>query len=146
MCLLERNTDRRGRPLAALRSATRVRERRLRNRSAGLTMAVLLLAFLAQDDLLVVTDALALVRLRRSEGAQLRGGLRLLLAIGAEDGDRGRGLALHLDVVRHGVLDVVAVAELPIQNLAVPAGAVADAVDHQLPGEAPGHALDHVGA
>src|SRR5690606_35368079 len=125
MCLLERNTDRRGRPLAALRCATRVRARRLRNRSAGLTMALLLLAFLAQDDLVVVTDAFALVRLRQAEGAQLRGNLPHLLAIGAEDGDRGRSLALHLDVVRHGVLDVVAVAELQIQNLAVHAGAVA---------------------
>src|SRR3546814_15110884 len=61
---------------------------------------LLLLAFLAQDDLVGVLHALALVGLGRTVAADLRRHLAALLAIGAGDGDGGRLLALDGDAFR----------------------------------------------
>src|SRR5688500_8363538 len=130
MCLLERNPDTPAGSWASLRRAERARRRRRRKRSTGLTMALLLVAFLAQDDLVVVADALALVGLGLAERAQLGGDLPDPLAVGAGDRVRGRGVADQLDVVRVRVLDVVDVAESENDAIDVICGAAADNAEH----------------
>src|SRR3546814_3407691 len=72
MCLPERNTDRRGRPLAVRRSEVRTRCLRRLWSFFDVCMALLLLAFLAQHDLVGVLHALALVGLGRTVAADLR--------------------------------------------------------------------------
>src|SRR5829696_9133000 len=127
MCFDERNTDRRGLPLPACRSLNRVRSRRRRNSASGLfAIGLLLLAFLAADRLVAVLDPLALVRLGRAERADLGRDLADPLAVGAADRDRGRPLAGDLDVGWDRVVDVVAVAELQVQRIALHRGAIAD--------------------
>jgi len=106
-------------------------------------MALLLLAFLAQDGFRHVLDALALVGFRRTIGTNLRRDLPDHLLVGARDGDAGRLLALDLDAVRDRIAHVVAEAELQVELLALDRGPVADAVDLQLLGEAVGHAGHH---
>src|SRR3712207_1732340 len=125
----DRNTDSRNRPLPWARSAYRVRRCRRSNRSAGFTMALLLLAFLAEDALLRVFHALALVRLGTAEAADLGRDLAYPLLVRPADRHRGRGLADDLHVLGDCELDLVAVAELQVQDPAVHRGAVADARD-----------------
>src|SRR5215207_6134286 len=137
MCFDERNTDRRGLPFPACRSLNRVRSRRRRHSASGLfAIGLLLLAFLAADRLVAVLDALALVGLGRAVRADLGRDLTDPLAVGAGDRDRGRPLAGDLDVGRNRVVDVVAVAELQVEAAARNRGAVADAVDLEVAGEA----------
>src|SRR3990172_889220 len=95
MCRPDRCTDSRGRP--ALLRLVRARVRRLRRAliSFADSMTLLLLAFLADDVFLDVLDTLALVRLGRPVGAELRRHLTDLLLVGAADQDAGRLLALH---------------------------------------------------
>src|SRR3546814_11673163 len=90
MCLPERNTDRRGRPLAVRRIEVRTRCLRRLWSFFDVCMALLLLAFLAQHDLVGVLHALALVGLGRTVAADLRRPLPDLLAVGAAARDRGR--------------------------------------------------------
>src|ERR1035437_5072617 len=71
MCLPDRNTDRRGRPPAFLRSWKRKRARR-RSCKPLLSAILLLLAFLAPDRLGVVLHTLALVGLGRTVPADFR--------------------------------------------------------------------------
>src|SRR5215468_1669929 len=145
MCLPERKTLRRGRPAAAWRSAWRVRRWRRAKRALRSDMGpLLLLAFLAPDGLGRILDALALVRLGRTQAADFGGDLADLLAIGAGNLDRGRPRGLHLNAGRNGHLDVVAEAELQLQVLGVGLGAIAHAVDLEVDGEAVGHTLHHV--
>src|SRR5215813_13015399 len=109
MCWLERKTDRRGLPAAFRLIWVRTRRRRRVRRSVALGMgALLLLAFLADDLLFVVLDALALVRLGGPEGADLRGHLAHALLVGAGHRDERRPLALDLHVRRNRVDHVVA--------------------------------------
>src|SRR6266481_2306570 len=145
MCRPERKTLRRRRPPPLRAICVRTRRSRRAKRSVATRMAILLLlAFLADDEFLLVLDALALVGLRLAEGADLGRNLADPLLVGTRNGDRGRLLALDRDVRRDRILDVVAVAQLQHQLLALDRRAVADAVDLQVPAEALGHALHQV--
>src|SRR3546814_8766656 len=93
-------------------------------------MALLLLAFLAQHDLVGVLHALALVGLGRTVAADLRRHLTDLLDVGAADRDRGRLVALDGDAFRNRIGDVVAEAELQVQRLALHRGTVARSEEH----------------
>src|SRR4029453_11173789 len=119
MCLPERNTLRRGRPPAALRTAKRVRRWRRAKRAlrSDMMMPLLLLAFLAPDGLGRILDALALVGLRRTQAADFGRELPDLLAIGAGDLDLGGLHRPDLDAGGDGNLDIVAEAELQLQVL-----------------------------
>src|SRR5258705_7486920 len=89
----------------------------------------LLLAFLAEDVFARVFDALALVRLRLAEGTDYRGDVSDLLAIDAGNDNLG-GLAHgDRDALRNRIHDVVAIAELDLQVLALQRGAITDAVN-----------------
>src|SRR5258708_6285917 len=105
---------------------------------------LLLLAFLAADLLGRILDALALVGLGRTQAADLRRELSNLLAIRAGDFGLGRLDGLDRDAGRDRALGVVAVAELQLQHLGIRLGAVADAVDLEIDGEAVRHAANHV--
>src|SRR5271156_4368492 len=89
MCFEERNTDSRLRSPAASRRVPRTRPFRRSILSLSLVMGApsLLLAFLAEDALACVFDALALVGLRRPEFANLGGDLADFLAVDAGDHD-----------------------------------------------------------
>src|SRR5579885_2928674 len=124
MCFEERNTERRGRPLPASIRRWRTRPRRRANRAFDLLlMALLLLAFLAADRLVRVLDALALVGLGLAVAAQHGGDLAHALLVGASDADEGRPLAGDLHVGRDREIDLVAVAELQHEVLALHRGA-----------------------
>src|SRR5438874_5364623 len=130
MCLEERNTDRRGRLLGARRKLRRTRSRRRKKRALAFSdIGLLLLAFLAADGLGRVFDPLALIGLRRAVGADLGCDLADALAVGAADSDQGRPFADDLDVTGDRIRDLVTVAELQIERVALDCGAVADAVD-----------------
>src|SRR5579862_995785 len=106
-----RCTARRGRSLLMRRSRARTRYLRASLGSMWL-MALLLLAFLADDRLGFVLHALALVGFRRPEAADLGGDLPDLLLVGTGDRDRGRLLGLHRDPGRDRIFDLVRVAQL----------------------------------
>src|SRR6185312_5189713 len=147
MCFDERDTERRKRSLLRLAMRARTRRWRRLNRSFDLLVIALplfLLAFLAADVLVAVLDALALIGLGLAEGADHRRRLPDPLPVGAGNGDRGRLLAGDLDVARDREDDVVAVAQLQHQVLALDRGAIAHPLDLQALGEALGHAGDHV--
>src|SRR5215469_16736839 len=146
MCWLERNTESRGRPLDLTRIWWRTRWRR-RPRGEILVWAMvsvlLLLAFLAHDLLAQIHNALALVRLRLAEGADFRRHLTHALLVGAGDLDGGRLVAFDLDVGGDREHDVVAVAELELQRLALDRGTIADAADLERLAVALRHAGQH---
>src|SRR5919107_5167127 len=134
MCRPERCTDRRARPPARARKLVRTRWRRL---SKGLGFAILLLLpFLAEDILAAILDALALVRLGLAPATDLGRDLTDLLLVDAADLDRVRVGSLDVDAFGDRVVDVVAVAELQAQVLALGRGTIADAGDLQHLGEA----------
>src|SRR3990170_6238305 len=135
-------TDSRGRAPPRFLSAVRTRRRR-RSKSESLAM-LLLLPFLAEDVLAAVLDALALVRLGLAPLAYLGGELADGLLVDAADLDRGLVRGLHLQAFRHVEIDIVALAELKLQLVALRIRAVADAGDLEDLGEALGHALDQV--
>src|SRR5215813_11400763 len=84
MCLDERCTVRRGRPVLLARRALRTRRLRPSNCVTLPCMAtLLLLAFLAVDVLALVANTLALVGLGRARGANVRGDLADLLLVDA---------------------------------------------------------------
>src|SRR6186997_2632729 len=134
-------TDRRGLPPARLLSAVRTRRRGART---GIAWPLLLLPFLTEDVLAAVLDALALVGLGLAPAADLGGELADGLLVDAADLDRGLVRGLHLQTLGHRKIDVVAVAELKLQLVALRVRAVADAGDFEDLGEALGHALDQV--
>src|SRR5215207_4321491 len=110
---------------------------------------LLLLAFLAEDELVRILHALALVGLRAAEVADLGGGLADLLLVDAGDDDLRRLRGRDRDAGRDRIIDVVAVAERQLQGLAGDLGAVADAIDLELLLETLGDAVDealHLGA
>src|SRR6185437_16440906 len=117
MCRPVRCTDRRGLPPARLLSAVRTRRRR---RSKRESLAILLLLpFLAEDVLAAVLDALALVRLRLAPAADFGGELADGLLVDPADLDRGLIRGFYLEAIRHIEVDIVAVAELQLDLLAL---------------------------
>src|SRR3546814_1881619 len=74
----------------------------------------------------------------------LGGNLTHLLLVDAADLDRGVVRGLDLDAFRHREIDVVRIAELQLQGLALGVGAVTDAGDEQLLRKALCHAGDQV--
>src|SRR5574338_428661 len=92
MCFDERNTDSRARPRAAtliLRRTVAVR-RAVRSVSLDMARPLLFLSFLAEDVLVGVLHALALVRLGRTEPADFGSDMPDLLLVDAGDHDLGR--------------------------------------------------------
>src|SRR5687767_2946010 len=137
-----RCTDRRGRSPARDLIAVRTRRRR---RSKRESLAILLLLpFLAEDVLAAILDALALVGLGLAPAADLGGKLADGLLVDAADLDRGLVRGLHLEAFGDREVDIVAVAELQLQLIALGIRAIADASDLEDFGEALGHALDQV--
>ena len=102
------------------------------------------LAFFAADRLVVVLDALALVRLGRSLTTDFGCKLADLLLVDTLDDDVVCVGDVDLDVLVLAHDDLVGVTEVHDKVLAFLAGAVADAVDLQLLFKAVGHADDHV--
>src|SRR5262245_10952822 len=148
MCLPERCTDSRARPPALSRIARRTRPLRrsaLSRRGFIVPLPSLLLAFLAEDILAGIPDALALVRLGRPIAANLGGHLADLLLVDAGHHDLGRLRRRDRNALRDRIDDLVAVAELKLQILALHGGAIADAGDLEPALEPLGHAGDHVG-
>src|SRR5690606_27551020 len=105
---------------------------------------LLLLPFLAEDVLAAILDALALVRLGLAPAADFGGELADGLLVDARDLDRGLVRGLHLEAFRHVEVDVVAVAELKLELLALRARTVADAGDLEDLGEALRDTFDEV--
>src|SRR3569623_562722 len=149
MCFDERNTDRRARPLLMpasliLRRTDPVR-RAVRSLSLGMAQArLLLLPFLAEDVLAGVLHALALVRFRTAEAADLGRDLADLLLVDAGDDDLGRLRRRDRDALRDRIVDVVRIAELQVELLALNRRAITDTVDLEPLFEALGHAVDQV--
>src|SRR5262245_32028280 len=115
MCLEERNTDSRGRPLAPVASERRTRRARRSNWLSLLSMdASLFLAFLHVDVLAPVANALTLVGLGRPRGADDGRHLSHLLLVDAGDlDDLLLGTPnLHVDTGRDLVDHVVAKSDL----------------------------------
>src|SRR6516164_10208069 len=145
MCLDERNTERRGRLLPARRRLRRTRCRRRKNRTLAFSVIDLfLLAFLATDGLGRILDALALVWFRWTVGADLRRDLTDALTIGAAHGDQGRPFARDLDIPGDWVGNLVTIAKLQIERVALHGGAVADAIDFKRDRKPSRNAGDHV--
>src|SRR5215831_20560340 len=150
MCLEERNTDSRGRPPAPLASERRTRCARRSNWLSLRSMvgASLLLAFLHVDVLAPVANALTLIGLGRSRGADDGRHLSHLLLVDAGDLDDlllGAG-HLYVDASRDLVDHVVAKSDLQLQGiLALERRAEAHAMDLQRVRVALGHALDEIG-
>jgi hypothetical protein len=99
---------------------------------------------LAADELALVADALALVRLRRADLADLRRRLADDLLVDAADDDLRRHRHLERDPLARRDAHGVREADLELEVVARECGAVADALDLQLLLEALGDALDHV--
>src|SRR4249920_3686352 len=130
MCLDERNTDRRARPLVPAASLTLRRTdavlRAVRSVNLDIARPLLLLSFLAEDVLVGVPHALALVGLGRTESADFGGDMPDLLLVDARDHDLGRLRRRDRDPFRNREIDVVREAELQLQALALHGGAITD--------------------
>src|SRR5262245_35653646 len=134
MCFEERWTQSRSLDPAADLTARRTRASRRATalRSCAIRrLRSFLLAFLAEDVLARVFDALALVGLRRPESTNLGRDLADLLPIDAADHDLGRTRGRDRDSLRDRIAHVVAEAERELQFLALHRRAVADAADLQ---------------
>src|SRR5690606_32396733 len=104
-----------------------------------------LLGFLADDGFVGVLHALALVRLGRTEAADLGGDFAPRLLVGAGDDDLGLGRRAQGDALRRREHDRVREAQREVEVLALDSGAVANAHQLELALEALGDAVDHVG-
>src|SRR6266700_189765 len=102
------------------------------------------LAFLADDALIAVAHALALVRFRRVEATNLGSDLANDLAIWPFDGQLGVFLDRHLDLVGNGIINWVRVAKVQINGFALNGGFKTDALDFELLDETFAHSADHV--
>src|SRR5690606_4830739 len=107
--------------------------------------ALRLLGFLANDDFVGVLHALALVGLRRTDGADLGGDLANALLVGALDQDLGLGRGGQRDAFRRHEHHRVREAQRQAEVLALHGGAVTHANQLELALKAVGHTLDHVG-
>src|SRR5688572_675729 len=134
MCRPVRWTD--SRALAPPRFLSAVRTRRRRRSKRESLAILLLLPFLAEDVLAAILDALALVGLGLAPAADLGGELSDRLLVDPADLDRGLVRSLHFEAFGHVELDVVAVAELQLQHVALRIRAIADAGDLEDFGEA----------
>src|SRR5690606_32742789 len=105
---------------------------------------LLLLAFLADDLLASIANALALVRLRFAILADLGGNLANHLLVDARNGDFGRLADGERNALRRLVDDVMAETESQLQVLALHGGTVADAGDLELLFEAFLHTLEDI--
>src|SRR5262249_31848646 len=121
MCFDERNTDSRARPRAASLTFRRTVAVRRAVRSVNLDIArpLLLLSFLAEDVLVGILHALALVGLGRTESTDFGSNVPDLLLVDAGDHDLGRLRRRDRDSFRNRKIDVVRKAELQLQGLAL---------------------------
>src|SRR5689334_12375222 len=130
MCFEERKTERRGRLFAARRSFDRTRCRRRRKRALAFSdIGLLLLAFLTADGLRRIFDPFPLVRLGRPIGADFGRDLADALTVGSAHSDKRRPLTCNLDIAWDLKGDLVAVAELQIERIALDCRAVANTAD-----------------
>src|SRR5690606_5494449 len=155
-CWPVRSTDRRGTPSSRMCARVDLARRRraiffsmvsgLRKlKGLALIEHLCLLGFLADDVFAGVLDALALVRLRRTEAADLGCNLADLLLVGAGDHDLGLGRGGDGDAFRGREQHRMREAQRQVQVLALHGGAVTHADQLELALEAFGNALDHVG-
>src|SRR4026209_1596719 len=111
MCLDERNTDSRARPLVPAASLTLRRTdavlRAVRSVNLDIARPLLLLSFLAEDVLVGVLHAFALVGLGRTESADFGGYVPNLLLVDSGDHDLGRLRRYNGDAFRDRKIDVV---------------------------------------
>src|SRR5580704_8517831 len=133
MCFDERNTERRGRLFAARRKLLRTRLRRRRKRAFDFSdITLLLFAFLPANSLGRVSDAFALVGFGWPIGANVGRDLTDALTVRSADGDSGRPLASDPDVTRDRERDIVTIAKLEIESVALNLRAITDARDLQV--------------
>src|SRR5580692_4220134 len=123
---------------------TRLRSAR-RNRVSFLCSFMwLLLLRLFQRNLFVrILHALALVRLRRPESADFRGGLSDALTVDALHEDLGLARCLDGHAFRDRIVDQMRIAERQGEVLRLHRGAIADAHELDLFLEDPGHTENH---
>src|SRR3546814_3447638 len=95
------------------------------------------------SDLAAIFDALALIGRRLPPAADFSRHLADLLLVVARNFDRGLIRRLDRDALGHIEIDVVAVAKLQLQRLALRRGAIADAGDLQNLGETVGRSEEH---
>src|SRR6476646_11954193 len=93
--------------------------------------SLLLLAFLAEDELAGIFDALALIRLRRTQATDFRRDLPDLALVDTGNCDLDRPGRRDRHARRNRKRDVVAVAERQLQVLALHRRLIADAGDFQ---------------
>src|SRR4030095_4142952 len=147
MCLDERNTDNRARPRPAsliLRRTVAVR-RAVRSLNLDMARPLLLLPFLAEDVLVSVSDALALVWLGRAVAADLGRDVANFLLVDPTHHDLRLLRSGHRDSVRERKIHVVEKAERQLKSLALHRGAKSDACDLKLLFKAFGDARHDVG-
>src|SRR5688572_22422327 len=126
MFLPERNTHSRSRPADFSFSDLRTRApRRSIWVSFAIVSALLLLSFLAEDVFPGVFHSLALVGLGLTKGADLGGNLAYLLLVDAGNDDFGGLGSSDRNAGGDRVADIVAVAELQLQLLALHRRAIA---------------------
>src|SRR6266851_685832 len=143
MCWGVRCTDRRS--AASSLIFTRPRRARRKRVSCLVNFMCLLLFRLFQRNLFVgVLHALALVRLRRPEVANLRRGLTDPLAIDPLDDDLGLAGGFNGHAVRNRIVDQVRITQGQGQALRLDGGAITHADQLELLLVALGHARDHV--
>src|SRR5215831_1456606 len=104
-----------------------------------------LLAFFAEDVFARVLDALALIGFGLAESADFGGDVADFLLVDAGDDDLGRLGYRDRDALRDRINDVVAIAELDLQVLALQGGAIADAADLESALETFGHSRHRIG-
>src|SRR5262249_30666018 len=147
MCFEERWTESRTLEPPAILTARRTRASRrptaLRS-CAIIGSRSFLLAFLAEDVLACVFDALALVGLRRPERADLGRDLPDLLLVDSGHYDLGRSRRRDCDALGDRIAHVVAEPERDLQVLALHGGTIADAADFEALLESLGHAGDQI--
>src|SRR4029453_2109565 len=147
MCLDERNTDNRARPRPAsliLRRTVAVR-RAVRSLNLDMARPLLLLPFLAEDVLVYVSHALALVRFGRPIAADLGRDVTNFLLVDPTHHDFRRLRRGNSDAFRDRKIHVVGKAELQLKCLALHRGAKAHACDLKLLFKAFGDARHYVG-
>src|SRR5262245_28876586 len=147
MCFDERNTDNRVRPRPAsliLRRTVAVR-RAVRSFNLDMARPLLLLPFLAEDILVRVSHALALVWLGRPVAADFGRDVTNFLLVDPTHHDFRRLWRDNSDAFRDRKIHVVGKAELQLKCLALHRGAKAHACDLKLLFEAFGDPGNHVG-
>src|SRR5208337_2555738 len=143
MCCGVRCTERRTAASSLIFTRLRSARRRRVSRLSSF-MCLLLLRFFQRNLLIRILHALALVRLRRPEGADLGRGLADALAIDPLHDDLGLARRVDAHPVRNRIVDQMRIPERQRERLGLHGGAVADADELELDLIALGHARDHV--